>query len=168
MGLTTSMLFCSVLSIILVLGLSLDGTMFKRTRNISTTSWSSALQLSSMTSTLLDCAGLCVFTDNGDGSCNAFKYDKMLKDCQLAQVWMTITIFQKISLFLLLANILGRSCTRRDQWEYPRLHVCCWRSDAALSWGWALLPEREHEPVCRGRGRLQQWLGVCWTVRVWQ
>ena len=86
MGLTTSILFGSVLSLILVFSLSLDGTMFKRTRNISTTSWCSALLVSSMTSSLLDCAGPCVFTDNGDGSCNAFKYDKMLKDCQLAQV----------------------------------------------------------------------------------
>ena len=72
------------LSLIFTLTLTLAGTMFKRTRNISTNSWSSAMQLSSMTSSLLECAGLCVFTDNEDGSCNAFKYDKNIKDCQLA------------------------------------------------------------------------------------
>ena len=65
---------------------SLTSTLFKRTRNISTTSWSSALQQSSLSSSLIECAFLCVHRENKDGVCNAFQYDVSLGNCQTALV----------------------------------------------------------------------------------
>ena len=77
-----------ILLLCLTITISKNGTLFKRTSNISTTSWSLALQQSRQTNSLLDCANLCVFTENSEGTCNAFKYESVLQDCLIAQVWL--------------------------------------------------------------------------------
>ena len=79
--------YFTIVVVVLPKTFSLNSTMFKMTSNISTTSWSYALMSTSMTSTLLDCARLCLLREY----CNAFKYEKNVQECQIAKVLWDIT-----------------------------------------------------------------------------